>query len=80
MTRGVHVYGTYGGPDFDDIAERTIGPAAASLLGLAAERRQKRLRRGVEWVYRNTAARYLSPAGAARLGRAVRRAGALLHP
>ena len=80
MTRGVHVYGTYGAPEFDDIAERTIGPEAARRLGLAAERRRKRVRQGIEWLYRNTASKYLSPAGAERLGRAVRRAGALWRP
>jgi len=78
MTRGVHVYGTYGGPDFDDIAARTIGPEAARRIGLPAERRRKQVRRGIDWLYRHTAARALSPAGAARLSRAVRRAGTLL--
>ena len=69
MRRGVHVYGTYGGPDFDAIAERAIGPEGVRLIGLNAERRRKRLRRGLEWLYRNTAARCLSREQSARLAR-----------
>jgi hypothetical protein len=87
MARGVHVYATYGAPEFDDIAGRAIGPAAERLIGLPAERRRKQLRRGLAWVYRTTASRCLSPAGAARLGRAygeltrlVRRAGVHVRP
>ena len=69
MSRGGHVYGTYGGPEFDSIAARTIGPEGVRLVGLNAERRRKRLRRGIEWVYRNTAARCLSREQSAWLGR-----------
>jgi hypothetical protein len=69
MSRGGHVYGTYGGPDFDSIAARTIGPEGVRLIGLKAERRRKQLRRGIEWLYRNTAARYLSREQSARLAR-----------
>jgi hypothetical protein len=82
MQRGVHVYGTYGGPDFDAIAERTIGPDNARLLRLTAERRRKRIRRGVEWLHRQTAGRCLSSEQSAwlasrdeRVERAVLRAG-----
>lgn len=82
MRRGVHVYGTYGGPEFDDIAARTIGPHGARLIGLRAERRRKRIRRGAEWLYRHTAEKYLSPQqsawvgrGYARLEHTLRRAG-----
>jgi hypothetical protein len=60
MQHGVHVYGTYGSPDFDAIAARTIGPDHARLLRLTAERRGKRIRRGVEWLHRHTGAKYLS--------------------
>jgi MoaA/NifB/PqqE/SkfB family radical SAM enzyme len=73
MERGAHVYGTYGGPAFDDIAARTVGPEGVRLIGLKAERRRKRLQRGVEWLYRNTAARYLSAEQSARLGRGYER-------
>jgi MoaA/NifB/PqqE/SkfB family radical SAM enzyme len=73
MHRGVHVYGTYGSPEFDNIAARTIGREGVRLIGLSAERRRERLRRGVEWLYRHTAASYLSPAQSARLGRAYAR-------
>ena len=79
MRRGVHVYGTYGGPDFDDIAARTIGPEGVRLIGLRAERRRKRLQRGVEWLYHHTAARYLSAEQSARLGRGYARLKQRLH-
>jgi hypothetical protein len=69
MTRGVHVYGTYGGPEFDDIAARTIGPAGVRLVGLNAERRRKRLRRGIEWLYGHTAAKVLSVQQSVQLAR-----------
>ena len=71
MQRGVHVYGTYGGPDFDAIAERTIGPDNARLLRLTAERRRKRIRRGVEWLHRQTAGRCLSSEQSAWLASAT---------
>jgi hypothetical protein len=73
MRRGVHVYGTYGGREFDAIAARTIGPHGVRLIGLNASRRRKRIRRGVEWLYRNTAARCLSRNQSARLGRGYER-------
>jgi hypothetical protein len=73
MRRGLHVYGTYGTPEFDDIGARAIGPDGARLIGLTAERRRQRLRRGAQWLYRSTAARYLSPAQSARLGRGYER-------
>jgi len=60
MRRGVHMYGTYAGPEYDDIAERTLGPELVQLIHLKRERRRKRVRRGVEWLYRNTAGRYKS--------------------
>lgn len=82
MRRGVHVYGTYGAPEFDDIAARTIGPQGARLIGLKAERRRKRIRRGAEWLYHHAADKYLSPQqsawvgrGYARLEHTLRRAG-----
>lgn len=69
MRRGGHVYGTYGGPDFDDIAARTIGPEGVRLLSLNAERRRARLRHGVEWLYGRTAAKLLSAEQSGRLAR-----------
>jgi MoaA/NifB/PqqE/SkfB family radical SAM enzyme len=80
MRRGAHVYGTYGGPEFDAIAARTIGPRGVRLIGLDAERRRKRIRRSVEWLYRNTAGRVLSPRQSARLGRGYERLERALRP
>jgi len=79
MSRGVHVYGTYGGPEFDNIAARTIGTDGVRLIRLNAERRRKRLRRGLEWLYRNTAARYLTREQSARLARRYERLKQRLH-
>jgi len=73
MRRGVHVYGTYGGPELDDIAARTIGPEGVRLIGLNAERRRKRLQRGFEWLYRTTARQYLSVEQSTRLARGYAR-------
>jgi MoaA/NifB/PqqE/SkfB family radical SAM enzyme len=79
MSRGVHVYGTYGGPDFDEIAAKTIGPGGVRLIGLNAERRRKRVRRGIEWLYHQTAGRYLTEEQTTRLGRGYARLKQRLH-
>jgi hypothetical protein len=79
MRRGVHMYGTYAGPEYDDIAERTLGPELVQLIHLKRERRRKRVRRGVEWLYRNTAGRYLSSGQSAWLLRAYSIVGRTLR-
>jgi MoaA/NifB/PqqE/SkfB family radical SAM enzyme len=78
MSRGAHVYGTYGAPEFDAIAARTVGRANARLLRLRSERVRKRIRLGLQTVYRHTLAKCLSPEQAARLGSGYERVEHLL--
>jgi organic radical activating enzyme len=78
MSRGAHVYGTYGAPEFDAIAARAVGPVNARLLRLRSERTRKRIRGGLQTVYRHTLARWLSPEQSARLGSGYERVEHLL--
>jgi MoaA/NifB/PqqE/SkfB family radical SAM enzyme len=68
MARGAHVYVTYGAHELEQVAAKNLAKEDLQLLDLTYELRQKKLRRGLEWVYRTFFSGFISPEQSAQLG------------